>query len=95
MCVFKRICLKDNYKPAHWVGHCKIISLDIDEFFKITPKFDENRASVTGNTEKKENVSEKTTDDGDENSEENKIVHKNKDKVGTIEEDNKVLEYQE
>ena len=46
-------CFKDNNKPAHGVGHSKLISLDIDEFFKRTPKFDENQASVTGNTEEK------------------------------------------
>ena len=42
---------KDNDKPAHWVGHSKLGSLDIDDFFKRTPKFDENQASVTGSTE--------------------------------------------
>ena len=33
------------------VGHLKLGSLDIDDLFKITPKFDETQASVTGNTE--------------------------------------------
>ena len=36
-------CFKHNNKPAHWVVHSKLISLNIDEFFKITQKFDENR----------------------------------------------------
>ena len=40
--------IKDNSKPAHWVGHSKLRSLDIDELFKRTPKFDEKGASVTG-----------------------------------------------
>ena len=30
---------KDKNKPAHWLGHSKLISLDIDELFKITPDF--------------------------------------------------------
>ena len=47
----KTICFKDNNKPAHWVGRYKLGSLDIDKFFKITQKFDEQKASVTGNTE--------------------------------------------
>ena len=46
---------KDNDKPAHWVGHSRLRSLDKDYFLKITPKFDENQASVTGNTEEEEN----------------------------------------
>ena len=57
---------KDNDKPAHWVGHLKLRSLYIDEFLKITPKFDENKASVTRNTEEEENSAERTTDDADE-----------------------------
>ena len=47
----KEICLKDNDKPAHWVRRSKLRSMDIDDFFKITTQFDENQASVTGNTE--------------------------------------------
>ena len=35
------IFFKDNNKPEHWVGHSKLGSLDIDEFFKRTPNFDE------------------------------------------------------
>ena len=49
------VCLiflfKDNNKPAHWVGHSKLGSLDIDNFFKGTPKFDEKKASVIGYTQ--------------------------------------------
>ena len=33
----------------------------------MTPTFDENQASVTGDTEEEENASENTTDDADEN----------------------------
>ena len=51
LCVFKKICFKDINKPAHWVGHSKLRSLDMDDLFKITPRFDENQASVTGNIE--------------------------------------------
>ena len=51
MPVFKKyVCFRDNNKPAYWVGQSKLISLDIDEFFKRTLKFDEKHASVTGNT---------------------------------------------
>ena len=42
---------KDNNEPEHWVGNSKFRSLDIYEFFKITPKFDEKEASVTGKIE--------------------------------------------
>ena len=55
----KNNCFKDNNKPAHWVGHSKLISLDIDEFFKITPKFDEKEAIVTGTTEEEKNTAKK------------------------------------
>ena len=51
MCVFKENNFKDNNIHAHWVGHSRLRYLDIDEFFKRTPKFDEKQASVTGNTE--------------------------------------------
>ena len=44
-------CFKDNNKPAHWVGQSKLRSLEIYEFFKITPNFDEREASMTGKTE--------------------------------------------
>ena len=63
----KKICYKHNDEPAHWVGHSKLRSLDIDEFIKRTPKFDEDQASVTGNTEEEENPAGKTTDYADEN----------------------------
>ena len=46
----KHICFKDNNKPAHWVGHSKLRSLDMDEFFKRTPTFDEKEAIVTEKT---------------------------------------------
>ena len=69
------VCLqfffKDNDKPAHWVGHSKLGSLDIYDSFKRTPNFDENQASVTGNTEEEENSTEDTNDDPDENTEAN------------------------
>ena len=48
------VCLQKVYiynnKPEDWVGHSKLRYLDIYEFFKITPQFDEKEASVTGNT---------------------------------------------
>ena len=66
-CVLKKICFKDNDKPVHWVGHQKLRSIDIDDFFKITPKFDKNQASVNGNTGEEENAAKKNTDDADEN----------------------------
>ena len=61
----KEKCFKDNNKPAHWVGHSKIGSLEIDEFFKRTPKFDEKQASVTGNIKEEENAAKNTADDAD------------------------------
>ena len=51
MCLLN-IVFKDNVKPAHWVGHSQLRSLDTDNFFRRTPKFDEKEASVTGNTVK-------------------------------------------
>ena len=45
-----QLFFKDNNKSAHWVCHSKLRSLDIDEFFKRTPNFDEKKASVTGKT---------------------------------------------
>ena len=36
-------CFKDNVKPAHWVGHSQLISLDTDDLFKRTPKLMKNR----------------------------------------------------
>ena len=47
----KRNCFKDNNKPAHWVGHSKLIYLEINELFKRTLNFDEKEASVAGKTE--------------------------------------------
>ena len=47
----KKNCFKEKNKPAHWVGPSKLGSLDIDEFFKRTQRFDENQDMVTGNTE--------------------------------------------
>ena len=46
--------IKDNNKPAHWVGLSKLVSLYIYEFFKRTPKFDEKESSVTGKKEEEE-----------------------------------------
>ena len=86
LCVLNKIGFKDNDKPAHWVSHSKLGSLDIYELFKITPNFDENQDIVTGNIEEEENAAENTTDDADENAKENERIHKNKDKVVTIEE---------
>ena len=40
---FKNNCFKDNIKPAHWVGHPQLRSLDTYEFFKITPGVDEKK----------------------------------------------------
>ena len=83
LCFFKTDCFKDNVRPAHWVGHPKLRSLDIYDFLKRAHIFDENQASVTRNTEEEENASEETNDNTDENIEAN---DKNKDKVVTIEE---------
>ena len=52
LCVFKTNCSKNNVKPAHWVGHLQLRSLDTDYFFKRTPVVDEKQASVTVNTVK-------------------------------------------
>ena len=41
VCLLKKSCLKDNVKPAHWVGHSQLRSLDTDDFFKRTPCVDE------------------------------------------------------
>ena len=71
-------CFKDSNKPAHWVGHSKLRSVDIDEFFKRTLKFDEKQASVTGNIEEGKNTAKNTNDDADEKSEANEINGKNK-----------------
>ena len=89
MCLQKN-CFKYNNKPAHWVGQSKLRFLDIDELFKWTPKFDENQACVTGKTEEEKNTSKKTTDDADTNAEDNKNIHKNREIVVTIEEENKI-----
>ena len=82
----KTICFKDNKKSAHWVGHSKLRSLDLDELFKRTPNFDEKEASVTGKTLEEKNTVKKTTDDADENIGDNEIIHKYKEEVVTIEE---------
>ena len=68
VCPQKKI-FKDNNKPAHWVDHQKLKSLDIDEFIKRIPKFDETHYSVTGNIEEEYNTAENTIDDADENAE--------------------------
>ena len=46
-------CFKDTNKPVHWVGHSKLRSLDKDYFFKRTPQFYENQASVTRKNKKR------------------------------------------
>ena len=79
-------CFKDNNKPAYLVGNSKLGSLYIDEFFKRTPKFDEKETSVTGRTQAEKNTAKKTTDDDDTNAEDNERIHKDKEKVVTIEE---------
>ena len=43
---------KVNVKPAHWVGHSQLRSLDTDDFFKRTSAVDEKQANVTVNTMK-------------------------------------------
>ena len=77
-------CFKDNNKRAHWVGHSKLRSLEIYEFFKRTPNFDEKEASVTWKTEKERNTAKNTTDDFDRNAEDNGIINKDKEKMVTI-----------
>ena len=78
LCVFKTNRFKDNNKPAHWVRHSKLISLEIDKFFKRTPSFDEKETSVTGKTEEEKNTDKKTSNYDDANAKDNEIVHKNK-----------------
>ena len=91
----RKVCFKYNNKPIHWGGHSKLRPLDIDEFFKITPKFDEKEAIVTGNKGEEKNIAKKTTDDADKNAEETEIIHKYKEKGVTIEDERKTLEYEE
>ena len=64
-------CFKFNNKPAHWVGHSKLRSLDIDELFKRMSNFYEKDTSVTGKTEEEKSIAKKTTDDADTNAEYN------------------------
>ena len=78
LCVFKNKKFKDNNKPSHWVGHSKLRSLEIYEFFKRTPNFDEKEDSVTGKTEEEKNKDRKTSNDDDANAEDNEIFHKDK-----------------
>ena len=47
-CVFKNI-FRDNNKPEHCVSHWKLRFLDINEFFKITPRVVGEKAVLTGN----------------------------------------------
>ena len=49
---------KSFFKTTHWVGHFQLRYLDTDDLFKIAPVFNENQASVTGNT-MKQSVPEK------------------------------------
>ena len=76
LCVFN--FFKDNNKPAHCAGHSNLRSLDIYEFFKRTPKFDEKEASVTGKKEEEKKTSRETTDDADTNAEDNERINKDK-----------------
>ena len=46
-------------------------------------------------TKEEKNTAENTTDDADTNVEHNEIIHKDKEKVVTIEEERNTLEYQE
>ena len=48
MCLLKKR-FKDNVKPAHWVSHLQLRSLDTYDFFKRTPRVYEKQASVTEN----------------------------------------------
>ena len=48
----KRKKFKDNVKPAYWVGHSRLRSLDTYNFFKRTSGVDEKQASITVNTVK-------------------------------------------
>ena len=59
VCIRIKKCFKDNNKPANWVGHSKLGSLDIDELFIRTPNFYEKEASVTGKTEEDTNTAKK------------------------------------
>ena len=52
-------------------------------------------SSVTGKTEEEENTAKNTTYDADKNVEESERINKYKEKVVTIEEERKTLEYQE
>ena len=47
----------------------KLRSLNTDDLFKGTPKFDENQASVIGDTEEEKKSSKNTIDYADENAE--------------------------
>ena len=59
VCLQKTFFLNDNNKPAHWLVHSKLISLDIDELFKRTQHFVEKEASVTRKTEEEKNTARK------------------------------------
>ena len=41
----KRFNLKDNNKTAHWVGHSKLKTLDLEDLFKRKRKINEIEAS--------------------------------------------------
>ena len=84
-CVFSKKKIKDNNKPAHWVIHSKLRSLDIYELFKRTPNFDEKEASVTGKTEEDKNTVRETTDNADSNTGNNERIIKDKENLVTIE----------
>ena len=88
MCLLKK-CFKDNVKPAHWVGHSQIISLDKDDFSRRTPKFDVKQASLTVNTVKNSVLAGK---ESSVNEEANKVNDKKKYLVFTLEEENNNVE---
>ena len=94
LCVFKIKKFKDSNKPVHWVGHSKLKSLYIYEFFKISTNFYEEGDSVTGKIEEEKNTAKKTHD-AEENAGDNERIHKDKEKVVTIEEEMNTSEYQE
>ena len=77
LCNFKKQKIYNN-KPANWVGHSKLGSLEMDEFFKRTQFFYEKEASVTGKTEEEKNIDRKTSNDDDANAEDNEIINKDK-----------------
>ena len=91
---FKKNCFKDKNKPAHWVGHSKLRSLEINGLFKRTLKYSWKEASVTGIIEE-EKRKEKISNDDDESAEDIEHFNEDKKKLVTIKEYNNTLKYQE